>query len=162
MAAAYDALAAFLAQRVAASGAAAGGLEPAAAGVARQTARSMAWYIRQQSAPDTREYVERRDEGMAENLAFLLDELYAGRKVIVWGHNLADPPRAVRCHPADPRGDAGDAVLGAGCERREHPGLPVASASTPHPSARSTSDRSTTSARKHSSAIARAAAACRA
>lgn len=59
----------------------------------------MATYIRQQSAPNTREYVERRDEGMAENLTFLLDEMYPDRKVIVWGHNfhirhdnLAIPP----------------------------------------------------------------------
>lgn len=68
-------------------------------GIARQTARSLAWYIRQQSAPTTREYVELRDRGMAENLIFLLEELYPERKIIVWGHNfhlrhdnLAIPP----------------------------------------------------------------------
>jgi erythromycin esterase len=59
-----------------------------AVAIAQRTAASMAWYVRQQSAPTTREYVERRDEGMAENLAFLLDTLYPGRKVIVWGHNF--------------------------------------------------------------------------
>jgi erythromycin esterase len=63
----------------------------------------MAWYVRQQSAPTTREYIERRDEGMAENLAFLLDTLYPNRRVIVWGHNyhlrhdnLAIPPDTAR------------------------------------------------------------------
>jgi erythromycin esterase len=59
-----------------------------AAAIAQRTAASMAWYIRQQSAPTTRDYVERRDEGMAENLAFLLDTLHPDRKVIVWGHNF--------------------------------------------------------------------------
>ena len=29
-----------------------------------------------------------RDEGMAENLDFVLDKLYPGRKVIVWAHNF--------------------------------------------------------------------------
>lgn len=83
----YDRLAAFLADNEAAIRASEK-LDPAAPGVARQTARSMASYIRQQSAPDTRSYVERRDEGMAENLMFILDELYPNEKVIVWGHNF--------------------------------------------------------------------------
>ncbi|MDA8020757.1 MAG: erythromycin esterase family protein [Thermoanaerobaculia bacterium] len=56
--------------------------------IARKTARSMAWYIRQQSAPTTADYVERRDEGMAENLIQLVEELYPGEKVVVWGHNF--------------------------------------------------------------------------
>jgi erythromycin esterase len=99
MAEAYDRLGAFLTDPPPPSrtdSAAHGG---EAAAVARQTARSMAWYIRQQAAPTTREYVERRDRGMAENLTFLLEELYPDRKVIVWGHNfhlrhdnLAIPP----------------------------------------------------------------------
>lgn len=63
-------------------------LGPSDVGVARRTALSMASYIRQQAAPTTREYVERRDQGMAENLTFLLDELYPDSKVIVWGHNF--------------------------------------------------------------------------
>jgi erythromycin esterase len=88
MAEAYDHLATILAA-----------MPSEAAGVARQTASSMAWYIRQQSAPTTRDYVERRDRGMAENLMFLIEELYSNEKVIVWGHNfhvrhdnLAIPP----------------------------------------------------------------------
>jgi erythromycin esterase len=85
MAEAYDRLAAFLAEHPSPNLA---DQDANAAGVARQTARSMAWYIRQQAAPTTREYVERRDEGMAENLTFLLEDLYPGRKVIVWGHNF--------------------------------------------------------------------------
>lgn len=74
-------------------------LDRGAIGIARQSARSIAWYIRQQSATTTREYVEFRDRGMAENLTFLLEELYPARKIVVWGHNfhlrhdnLAIPP----------------------------------------------------------------------
>lgn len=99
MAEAYDSLATFVGRNEAAIRSSGGGLDPGAAGVARRTARSMAWYIRQQSAPSTREYVERRDRGMAENLEFLLEELFPGEKIIVWGHNfhvrhdnLAIPP----------------------------------------------------------------------
>ena len=99
MAEAYDRLAAFLTDHSAPNGTDPADHRTNASGVARQTARSMAWYIRQQAAPTTREYVERRDQGMAGNLTFLLDELYPDRKVIVWGHNfhlrhdnLAIPP----------------------------------------------------------------------
>ena len=56
--------------------------------VARQTARSMAAYIRQQAAPSIREYVEHRDGGMADNLAAILDEQYPDERVVVWGHNF--------------------------------------------------------------------------
>ncbi|MBX2820532.1 MAG: erythromycin esterase family protein, partial [Rhodothermaceae bacterium] len=56
--------------------------------VAQQTARSLAWYIRQQTAPTTKEYVENRDQGMAENLRFIADVLYPDEKIIVWGHNF--------------------------------------------------------------------------
>jgi erythromycin esterase len=88
MAEAYDHLAALLADKEAAIRGAPDGGDPAAIVVARQTARSMARYIRQQAAPTTREYVEVRDLGMAENLTVLLDELYPDRKVVVWGHNF--------------------------------------------------------------------------
>ena len=67
--------------------------------VARQTARSMAAYVRQQAAPSMQAYVEHRDGGMADNLAALLDEQYPDERVVVWGHNfhlrhdnLAIPP----------------------------------------------------------------------
>ena len=56
--------------------------------VARQSAESIAWYIRQQTAPTTEKYVENRDQGMARNLRFLVDILYPDEKVIVWGHNF--------------------------------------------------------------------------
>jgi erythromycin esterase len=100
LAEAYDLLEAFLTANGAAIEAAIPDRGRAVA-VARRTAASMAWYIRQQSAPTTREYVERRDRGMAENLISLIDGLAPNRKVIVWGHNfhlrhdnLAIPPRA--------------------------------------------------------------------
>jgi erythromycin esterase len=54
--------------------------------VAHQTARSLSQLIRHQTAAD-RMTSEIRDKGMAENLDFLLDELYPGKKVIVWAHN---------------------------------------------------------------------------
>lgn len=83
---AYDRLAVFIAANEAVI--LAGANDVNAVGVARRTARSMASYIRQQSAPGTQEYVEHRDEGMAENLTFLLGELFADQKVMVWGHNF--------------------------------------------------------------------------
>lgn len=99
MAVAYEHLASFLADNEAAILSSAVDLRGGAVGVARQTARSTTWYIRQQSAPTTRAYVEHRDQGMAENLMFLVDELHRDQKVIVWGHNfhlrhdnLAIPP----------------------------------------------------------------------
>lgn len=92
MLAGYDQLAAFLAEREADT-------TSTAMRVARQTAATLAWYIRQQTAPSTQAYVEYRDQGMAENLMFILDVLYPDQKVIVWGHNfhlrhdnLAIPP----------------------------------------------------------------------
>jgi erythromycin esterase len=55
--------------------------------IARQEARSMAAYLRQQSAADMKDYAEIRDKAMADNLAFIADELFPGRKIVVWGHN---------------------------------------------------------------------------
>ena len=56
--------------------------------VARQTAWSMAQYVRQQTAlPDMERFAETRDAGMAENVEFILNELFPGKKVIIWGHN---------------------------------------------------------------------------
>lgn len=87
MASDYDRLETFLANNRPALESRADGEAPSAVAIAQRTAASMAWYIRQQSAPTTREYIERRDQGMAENLAFLLDTIYPNSKVIVWGHN---------------------------------------------------------------------------
>ncbi|MCB1023425.1 MAG: erythromycin esterase family protein [Acidobacteria bacterium] len=55
--------------------------------VAGQTARFLAQYIRQQTAPDLKAYVELRDEGMAGNIDFIANKLYPNKKIIVWGHN---------------------------------------------------------------------------
>jgi erythromycin esterase len=60
-----------------------------AALIARQTARSMMVFTRQLAAPGlSTQSVELRDRGMADNLDFVLDELYPGRKVITWAHNF--------------------------------------------------------------------------
>ena len=97
MAEGYDHLASFLAENKDAIEAAATKQEQVL--VARQVAASMAAYIRQQAAPTTKAMFEGRDQGMAENLIFLLEKLYPDQKVIVWGHNfhlrhdnLAIPP----------------------------------------------------------------------
>jgi erythromycin esterase len=54
--------------------------------LARQTAVSMSVLVRVRAASG-RERFELRDRGMADNLDFILDELHAGKKVIVWAHN---------------------------------------------------------------------------
>ena len=89
MKASYDNLVAFLDQhRERLMERFAGSPEAQAPLIARQTAASMASYIAQQTAPDTRSYVERRDAGMAENLLFIVEQLFPDDKVIVWGHNF--------------------------------------------------------------------------
>lgn len=62
--------------------------DPNVAIVARQAAVSMMVYVRQLAAGQTMRGTEIRDLGMADNLDFLLNELYPGKKVIVWGHNF--------------------------------------------------------------------------
>jgi erythromycin esterase len=57
-------------------------------GVAMQTAVSMTYFVRQLAAGAGREGTRIRDLGMANNLDFLLDEMYPGKKVIVWAHNF--------------------------------------------------------------------------
>lgn len=92
--------------------------------VARMTLRSMAAYIRQQSAPDMAAYAERRDTGMAQNLIDIGDHLYPDRKIIVWGHNAH-----IRYANADiePHPDAfpGVRVRLAGSDVRDHYGADV-------------------------------------
>jgi erythromycin esterase len=83
----YDSLAAFLrANRGAIE--AAHRDDPNLALVARQAAVSMTFFVRQQGARPSRDRTEIRDLGMANNLDFLLEELYPGKKVIVWAHNF--------------------------------------------------------------------------
>jgi len=56
--------------------------------LAIQELRSRIRYAEQLSAhPDMRRAGRARDAGMADNLDFVLDTLYPGRKVIVWAHN---------------------------------------------------------------------------
>lgn len=55
--------------------------------IARLTLRSMADYIRQQAAPDNKEYAERRDIGMGKNLIEIAENLYPHEKLIIWAHN---------------------------------------------------------------------------
>jgi len=62
--------------------------DPVAAILGRQTAVSMAVFARQLAQGPTRIGSEVRDLGMANNLDFLLDEVYPGRKVMVWAHNF--------------------------------------------------------------------------
>jgi len=92
--------------------------------IARMTLRSMAAYIRQQSAPDMASYAERRDLGMAQNLIDIGDRLYPDRKIVVWGHNAH-----IRHANADiePHPDAfpGVRVRLAGSDVRDHYGADV-------------------------------------
>ncbi|HYD54833.1 MAG TPA: erythromycin esterase family protein [Gemmatimonadaceae bacterium] len=60
--------------------------DPAAPMLARQTAVSLAHLARKLSAEYEKGFLI-RDRGMADNVDFLLDELYPGRKVMVWAHN---------------------------------------------------------------------------
>ncbi len=55
--------------------------------VAMQTANFLAQYIKQQTALDLKAYVELRDEGMAQNIEFIAENLYPNKKIIIWGHN---------------------------------------------------------------------------
>jgi erythromycin esterase len=55
--------------------------------VAIQSARSRVRLVGQFAEGHTNAGVESRDRGMADNIDFLLDALYPGRKVIVWAHN---------------------------------------------------------------------------
>lgn len=52
--------------------------------VAHMAARSVQLYVRNIAEPFPHTI---RDEGMADNLTFLLRELYPDRKVVVWAHN---------------------------------------------------------------------------
>ena len=51
------------------------------------TARSMGAFIDELTAAGTAR-TNARDKGMADNVAALADEIYPGRKIILWGHNL--------------------------------------------------------------------------
>jgi erythromycin esterase len=92
-------------------------LEPRALEVdlAIQELRSRARFAAQLGAARQSEGSRIRDEGMADNLDFLLDRAYPGRKVIVWAHNFhVEKRRAVE---ADGGGD-GPHAMGHWVERR--------------------------------------------
>jgi erythromycin esterase len=55
--------------------------------LAIQELRARVRHVGQLSAAEQAAGSRIRDEGMADNLDFLLDRLYPGRKVIVWAHN---------------------------------------------------------------------------
>lgn len=61
--------------------------DPKAPLMARRTALSRMQFIRMLSARAVDESFVVRDEGMAGNIDFLLDQLHPGKKVIVWAHN---------------------------------------------------------------------------
>jgi erythromycin esterase len=71
------------------------GAEAAQLDITIQEARSRVRYVEQLSRSAEDGYAT-RDEGMADNLDFLLDRKFPGRKVIVWAHNfhVAKEPRA--------------------------------------------------------------------
>lgn len=56
--------------------------------VARQTALSIVRYVEQQAAGSAREALGIRSRAMADNLEYILEKRFPGRKVMVWGHNL--------------------------------------------------------------------------
>jgi len=75
-----------------------------------QEARSRIRFARQMSSPSV-DSTAIRDEGMADNLDFLLDKVFPGRKVIVWAHNFhiakesaPGRPRAMGTWVAERRG----------------------------------------------------------
>jgi erythromycin esterase len=56
--------------------------------IARQTAVSMTYFARQIAAGPSGAGTSIRDLGMANNLDFLLDEMFPEKKVMVWAHNF--------------------------------------------------------------------------
>ncbi len=82
----YDSLAAFLELHRPELSAASPD-EDRAVGVAIRTARSMVSFVDQLSGEGL-PAIEARDDGMAANLRFLLDELFPEERVMVWAHNF--------------------------------------------------------------------------
>jgi erythromycin esterase len=63
--------------------------DPAAVLIARQAAWSMIHYIAEIKALDNQWIlVQIRDEAMAKNVDFLVDELYPNKKIMIWAHNF--------------------------------------------------------------------------
>lgn len=55
--------------------------------LARQVARSVSQFVRTRAAGMNAAATELRDRGMADNVDFLLDEMFPGKKVMLWAHN---------------------------------------------------------------------------
>lgn len=70
-----------------ASLAAAYSLEPERPKILLQTARSMGPFIDELLAEGV-DRTNHRDKGMADNIEVLADQIYPGRKIILWGHNF--------------------------------------------------------------------------
>ena len=98
--AAYDSVAAFLDANRAAL-AAAFPSEPAVPRLARQTAWSAARFTEQAILGLTGGGPSLRDRSMAANVEFLLDELYPGKKIILWAHNEHVRHALAERRPAD-------------------------------------------------------------
>lgn len=64
----------------------------------RQSAHSMPAYIRQYLLPSAQGFAV-RDLGMADNLDFIREEMFPGKKVIVWAHN-SHISHGTNVHPA--------------------------------------------------------------
>jgi erythromycin esterase len=62
--------------------------DPHAAIIARQAALSMKTFVAQLSVGPNADGTAIRDRGMADNLDFLLNTVYPGKKFIVWAHNF--------------------------------------------------------------------------
>ena len=86
---------------------------PAEVDVVIQEAKARARYVEQLANDRQAESSRVRDEGMADNLDFLLDRLYPGRRIIVWAHNFHIEKRARTA--AEPR------PMGAWISRRRGP-----------------------------------------
>ncbi len=87
LAAGYDTLAAYLEARRATLAGHLGPGGPATAAVALAGVRSAAAFARQLAAGNGPAGYAVRDRAMADNLDVLLDQVYPGRKVILWAHN---------------------------------------------------------------------------
>ena len=64
-------------------------LRPIEVNLAIREAESRRRFVLQQRGPGVdRDSIKIRDEGMANNVDFLLDTLYPGRKIVLWAHNF--------------------------------------------------------------------------
>jgi erythromycin esterase len=82
----YDSLAKFLGANAVAMRRSAGA-DSELVGLARQVALSMVVETRHVGAPAGQARMDPRDSAMADNLDFLLNARYPGKKVMVWAHN---------------------------------------------------------------------------